>query len=141
MREIAVLFETATGLIRSTVGLDSRDDTEESSPAAHVARKLAADAALGVLYVPASQGFPDPESQRVVDGAVADDPSLAEAVQARAELAASDSSMVRVIEDVWDALKAKGLVADVDLPQAAQDKLATRKSLRGKAAMSGEGAL
>jgi hypothetical protein len=56
-------------------------------------------------------------------------------VRARAEFAAPDTSFVRVIEDVRDVLKAKGLVADADLPQAAQDKLAARKSLRGKAAI------
>lgn len=47
-------------------------------------------------------------------------------------LAASDAEMARVVEDIWDALVAKGLLAETDLPQAARDKTAQRKALRAR---------
>lgn len=49
---------------------------------------------------------------------------------AATQLAATDNSMIRVIEDIWSALKSKNLVTDADLPAASADKLANRKTLR-----------
>lgn len=51
--------------------------------------------------------------------------------QAYRDLRESDRVVLpRVIEDVWAALKDKGIVTDSDLPQAARDKLAKREALR-----------
>lgn len=47
-------------------------------------------------------------------------------------LAASDAEMARVVEDIWTALIAKGVLAETDLPQAARDKTAQRKALRAR---------
>lgn len=52
--------------------------------------------------------------------------------QARQKLAATDMPMIRVLEDLIDALKAKGVIADADLPQSARDKLAERAAERVK---------
>lgn len=46
------------------------------------------------------------------------------------KLADTDKGMIRVVEDIWEALKAKGLVADADLPSEALDKMNARKALR-----------
>jgi hypothetical protein len=46
------------------------------------------------------------------------------------ELAETDRDMPRIVEDMWQVLVDKGLVADADLPQASRDKLANRKSKR-----------
>jgi len=42
----------------------------------------------------------------------------------------SDQSLVRVLEDLVNVLIAKGVIRFTDLPDAAQDKLLTRKQLR-----------
>ena len=44
----------------------------------------------------------------------------------------SDSSLIRVIEDLVDLLTTKGIIRFTDLPSEAQDKLMVRKSLRGQ---------
>jgi len=44
----------------------------------------------------------------------------------------SDSSLIRVIEDLVDLLTTKGIIRFTDLPSEAQDKLMLRKSLRGQ---------
>ncbi|PCM46272.1 hypothetical protein CPA50_00030 [Marinobacter sp. ANT_B65] len=44
----------------------------------------------------------------------------------------SDSSLIRVIEDLVDLLTTKGIIRFTDLPPEAQDKLMLRKSLRGQ---------
>jgi hypothetical protein len=46
------------------------------------------------------------------------------------ELAATDTGMIRVVEDIWQVLKGKNLVTDADLPTASAAKLAARKTLR-----------
>lgn len=48
------------------------------------------------------------------------------------QLAATDASTIRLIEDLTDVLIGKGIIAATDLPQAAQDKLNNRKALRAK---------
>ncbi len=45
-------------------------------------------------------------------------------------LALSDTSVVRVLEDLIDVLIAKKLILFTDLPPAAQDKLSGRKRIR-----------
>jgi hypothetical protein len=50
--------------------------------------------------------------------------------QRLAGLAATDADMPRIVEDMWQVLIDKGLVADEDLPQASQDKLANRRTKR-----------
>lgn len=50
--------------------------------------------------------------------------------QAKADLDASDSGMIRAVEDLVDVLVAKGVIALADLPQKVREKLAGRKALR-----------
>ena len=45
----------------------------------------------------------------------------------------SDSSLIRVIEDLVDLLSAKGIMRFTDLPPEAQKKLMERKSMRENA--------
>lgn len=55
-------------------------------------------------------------------------------IQARreidAQLAATDAGMARALEDLIAVLAAKGVLAEADLPAAAQQKLQTRRQLR-----------
>lgn len=44
----------------------------------------------------------------------------------------SDSSLIRVIEDLVDLLASKGVIRFTDLPPEAQEKLMVRKSMRGQ---------
>ena len=44
----------------------------------------------------------------------------------------SDSSLIRVIEDLVDLLSMKGIIRFTDLPPEAQQKLMARKSMRGQ---------
>jgi len=70
----------------------------------------------------------------------ADDPEVA-AFLARAadaditiqgdRFTASDLALIRVIEDVIEALVRKGVLSLADLPAAARDKLMARRALRG----------
>lgn len=46
------------------------------------------------------------------------------------ELRLSDAELVRVVEDIVNLLMDKGLMQFTELPQAAQEKLLQRKSLR-----------
>jgi hypothetical protein len=50
----------------------------------------------------------------------------------RSRLARSDTGMSRVLEDVIDILIDKGVILITDLPMAAVEKIAERRSLRGK---------
>jgi hypothetical protein len=50
--------------------------------------------------------------------------------QKLAQIEATDSGFVRVVEDLIDTLVAKGAVALTDLPQAARDKINARKAIR-----------
>lgn len=50
--------------------------------------------------------------------------------QAKQALSTSDLEMIRVIEDVIDLLIAKQVLIYTELPDAVQQKLGTRKSLR-----------
>ncbi len=53
---------------------------------------------------------------------------------ARKALAQSDAhDMGRLVEDMWEILKAKCGITDTDLPLEARDKLANRATLRGQA--------
>ncbi|MDY0391550.1 hypothetical protein [Desulfobulbus oligotrophicus] len=47
-------------------------------------------------------------------------------------LAASDASMVRVVEDLIDLLIAKKVILFTELPSEAQEKILNRKQLRAK---------
>lgn len=49
-----------------------------------------------------------------------------------AVLSQTDIPMIRVIEDLFDALKAKGVLADSDLPKEAVDRIEARKATRGE---------
>lgn len=78
-------------------------------------------------------------SDEPLDGfetAEADDPSLTEFVWSRASEAGenrfreSDSSLIRVIEDLVDLLATKGIIRFTDLPSEAQEKLMARKTMR-----------
>ncbi|KJU84711.1 Tryptophan synthase subunit beta [Candidatus Magnetobacterium bavaricum] len=48
------------------------------------------------------------------------------------QLAATDAGMIRIIEDVIDALVAKSIITINDLPEAARTKLSARATLRGE---------
>ena len=47
-------------------------------------------------------------------------------------LSATDSGMIRIIEDLVDVLIGKNVIMFTDLPLAAQQKFLTRKSVRDK---------
>ena len=47
-------------------------------------------------------------------------------------LAASDTGMVRTIEDILTALVVKGLILKTDIPQAVLDKISAREALRSQ---------
>lgn len=52
------------------------------------------------------------------------------------ELSRSDQELIRVVEDIVDTLIVKNLIRFTDLPEAAQNKLVHRRSLRrSKAAL------
>ena len=42
----------------------------------------------------------------------------------------TDAAMIPVVEEIWDLLKAKGIVVDGDLTKETQDTLALRSSIR-----------
>lgn len=78
----------------------------------------------------------NPEGEVV---AISSDPNTPGAVATSADdpgvqefLANSDLEMVRVIEDVIDLLVDRQMIRFTDLPQSAQKKLLSRKSLRSK---------
>lgn len=80
-------------------------------------------------------------SEEPLDGFVsvpADDAELQEFLAAGAGVPAdqrfreSDSSLIRVIEDLVDLLAMKGVIRFTDLPPEAQQKLMARKSMRGQ---------
>lgn len=63
------------------------------------------------------------------------DPQLLQFVktlQSTNELEQSDLDFVRVVEDLVDLLVEKNYIQFTDLPDVAQKKFSTRKSLRGK---------
>ena len=53
---------------------------------------------------------------------------------ARAELAATDSEIARVSEDLIQTLISKGVIAESDIPAPAHDKMARRAELRSRLA-------
>ncbi len=67
-----------------------------------------------------------------------DDPELQAFLHANTQLTEdqrfreSDSSLIRVIEDLVDLLASKGIIRFTDLPPEAQKKLMLRKSMRGQ---------
>lgn len=58
------------------------------------------------------------------------DPLALAAEDARKTLAETDQKMVRVIEDLIDVLVVKGVITSKDLPKAAQDRIAARRTAR-----------
>lgn len=50
----------------------------------------------------------------------------------RSELQATDLEMVRVLEDLISTLVDKGVIMMTDLPKAAQEKITSRGTMRGK---------
>lgn len=57
-------------------------------------------------------------------------PSLDLSGWLKAQLEQTDAGLIRGIDDLVTALKAKGVLADADLPAELRDKLAARASLR-----------
>lgn len=51
---------------------------------------------------------------------------------AKAALSASDTALIRVIEDLIQTLIAKDVILFTDLPLAAREKLANRETIRGQ---------
>ncbi len=77
----------------------------------------------------------DPMSQKPPREIDLQDPQSArEAIHqaVRSELQATDLEMVRVVEDLISTLVDKGVIMMTDLPKAAQDKIATRGTMRSK---------
>lgn len=72
------------------------------------------------------------------DHAAADDPDLQAFLSGSIRIPEeqrfreSDSSLIRVIEDLVDLLATKGIIRFTDLPPEAQKKLMARKSMRGQ---------
>lgn len=61
------------------------------------------------------------------------DSQLVQIAQAKRDLAATDSAIARITEDLIVALAAKGLInPEIDLPTQALAKLASRKAARAK---------
>lgn len=50
----------------------------------------------------------------------------------KAELAKTDLSLARGVEDLIEILKAKAVIADGDIPKALAEKISTRKQLRSE---------
>lgn len=57
---------------------------------------------------------------------------LAGQSESSANFIASDLAFVRVVEDILEVLLNKGIITFTDLPEAAQQKVMERKSLRSK---------
>jgi hypothetical protein len=51
---------------------------------------------------------------------------------AKRELKNTDSAMARMSEDIWEVLKAKGIVEDADLPNIPKQRVEARRNARGK---------
>ncbi|WP_447553460.1 tryptophan synthase subunit beta like protein [Vreelandella sp. EE22] len=75
-------------------------------------------------------------TSETVEQVAADDPEvlafLADQPGASAQFLASDLAFVRVVEDLMEVLLDKGVISFTDLPEAAQNKVMQRKSLRSK---------
>ena len=61
-------------------------------------------------------------------------PVIDPTAQAKAELAATDSEIARVAEDLIQTLISKGVIAESDIPESARDKMARRAKLRARLA-------
>jgi len=79
----------------------------------------------------------NPPSHDQVMAAVEAHLSAAPRRQALALLAGTDAKMARIAEDAIDALKAKGLIADADLPASAREIIVARKAARSQLAAGG----
>ncbi|MFG6668636.1 tryptophan synthase subunit beta like protein [Halomonas sp. HNIBRBA4712] len=75
-------------------------------------------------------------SNEATEQIAVDDPQvlafLASEPGSKANFLASDLAFVRVVEDLMEVLLDKGVISFTDLPQAAQNKVMQRKSLRAK---------
>lgn len=86
----------------------------------------------GELIAVSKQSSPDFNEQ------IADDaPELVQFIQGEKSveqlaLEQTDQTMARVLEDVVNLLVEQGVIRFTDLPEAAQNKLLTRRELRGK---------
>jgi hypothetical protein len=59
-------------------------------------------------------------------------PEDPEAQQAEELLSQSDTAIARVLEDLIDVLITRGVIQFTDLPEAAQDKLLSRRQTRAR---------
>ncbi len=66
------------------------------------------------------------------NGSWVKDEVAAEKIEAALYLSDSDVSIIRVLEDIADALDSNKILKKSKLPQASQEKLAARKAARGK---------
>lgn len=73
---------------------------------------------------------PDALHGEALDGADPEVTGFVRALGGDESLAGSDLALVRVIEDLVDLLIARDLVRFTDLPDAAQEKLMRRRSMR-----------
>lgn len=64
------------------------------------------------------------------DGASFSKPAVDPKAEARKSLARSDREMIRAAEDIWEALRTKGVVTDNDLPQETRDRISARRVAR-----------
>lgn len=59
-------------------------------------------------------------------------PEVREQRFAKARLQSTDNAMIRVVEDLVAALKAKGVITDADLPAKAVERISERQAARAK---------
>ncbi len=96
--------------------------SKQAVPAGRLAEWIEKHEARG--FIVESIAFSPDERAAVVLATTSDDP-VRELALMRTDLA-----MARVVEDLFEALKAKGVLVDTDLPEDARQKIAARSDLR-----------
>lgn len=86
---------------------------------------------LGGILPQTSQGQPSPFRVETEDGFICLDQN-GEPTRCGNWIPDSDVAMIRVIEDIIDALIEKNVIMFTDLPEAARTKILSRKSARNK---------
>jgi len=82
--------------------------------------------------ITAVSSIPEPGFEEESDARGGELTAFLSSARNSAELAQSDLSFIRVLDDLLEVLMAKGVIAFTDLPQEAQSKLLERTSLRAK---------
>lgn len=82
-----------------------------------------------------ARGLVHIEDQRHVDGdfllyGTPEEASGRKAERLASAIAGTDARMARVAEDIYEVLKAKGMLADADMPSEALDVMGQRRAIR-----------